>query len=205
MRRTVLLLVLAATCVAAPTARADGDPASDYLYAAKVFLPYDAKFPKAEARKFTALVQSVNKAGFKIRVAVIWSSYDMGSVTSLYGKPKTYAKFLGIELSFVYKQRLLIVEPAGFGFNWPKHTTTSEDALLARIPVGPGSAGLLAAAQEAVTKLAAASGYTPSTAAGAPAQQPSTNHDRIVILAAVLGAFALAVAARFALRRRRSP
>ena len=205
MRRRLLILALLAACVAAPAARADGDPASDYLYAYKVFLPYDAKFPKPDAAKFTALVTAVNKAGYKIRVAVIWSSYDMGSVTVLYGKPKTYAKFLGLELSFVYKQRLLIVEANGFGFNWPKHSPTAEYALLKKIPIKPGAAGLLAAADEAVTKLAAASGVEVKAAAAAPPAQPSESHDRVVILAAVLGALVLAVAARFLVRRRRSP
>ena len=214
MRRALAAAGIAAAALgllAAPAARADGDPASDYLYAYKVFLPYDAKFAKPDASKFTALVSATNKAGFKIRVAVIWSSYDMGSVTVLYGKPRTYAKFLGLELSFIYKQRLLIVEPAGFGFNWPKHSTAAEYAVLAKIPIKPGPAGLLAAAQAAVKKLAAAGGVkvalTPHQAAAATAagSGQGNTYDREVILAAVLGALALAVAARYLVRRRRSP
>lgn len=210
MKRALVTAGVAAAALAllsAPSARADGDPASDYLYAYKVFLPYDAKFAKPDAARFTALVSATNKAGFKIRVAVIWSSYDMGSVTVLYGKPRTYAKFLGLELSFIYKQRLLIVEPAGFGFNWPKHSTTAEYALLSKIPIKPGPAGLLAAAQAAVTKLAAAGGVTvsPQQAATTTGGGHANTYDREVILAAVLGALALAAAARYLVRRRRSP
>ena len=44
--------------------------------------------------------------------------------------------------------------PNGFGFNWLKHTSTAEYALLKTIPIKPGSAGLLAAAQTAVQRLA---------------------------------------------------
>jgi len=200
MKRLVALALLAA-CVAAPAARADGDPASDYLYAAKVFLPYDAKFPKTQASEFTSLVTAANKAGFRIRVAVIWSSYDMGSVTALWRKPQTYAKFLGLELSFLYKQRLLIVMPNGFGFNWPKHSASAEYATLSKIRIAPGAAGLLAAAKDGVTALAAADGLklTPASASA----KPSANHDREIILAAVLGALALGVLARYLVRRRR--
>jgi len=204
MKRLILVAILAA-CVAAPAARADGDPASDYLYAYKTFLPYDAKFPKADAASFNALVAAVNKEGFKIRVAVIWSRYDMGSVTALYGKPRTYAKFLGLELSFIYKQRLLVVMANGLGFNWPKHPTTAEYALLSTIPVRPGPAGLLAAARTAVRRLAAAGGVSVQPAAAAKPAGTSRNHDRIVIIAAVIGALVFAAAARFLVRRLRSP
>lgn len=203
--KKLILIALAAACIAAPVARADGDPASDYLYAYKVFLPYDAKFPKPQASKFTALVAAANKSGFRIRVALIWSDYDMGSVTSLWQKPKTYAKFLGLELSFIYKQRLLIVMPNGFGFNWPKHPTTAEYAALSKIPIEPGAAGLLTAAKTAVTKLAAAEGITIKASAHAAAKPPSNGHDRIVIIAAVVGALVFAVLARYLVRRRRRP
>ena len=47
MKRT-LLIVMAAACVLAGTAHADGDPASDYLLGTQVFLPYDIKLPAAK-------------------------------------------------------------------------------------------------------------------------------------------------------------
>jgi hypothetical protein len=200
-------LALLAACVlalsAATAARADGDPASDYLLGAKVFLPYDAKFPPKQAAQFTALVAAANKAGFKIRVAIIWSDYDMGSVTTLWRKPRTYAKFLGLELSFVYKQRLLVVMPNGLGFNWPKHSTAAEYALLEKIPTGPSPAALLAAATAAVTKLSAAAGVHVTAPAHVTTPAQRNTHDREIILAAVLGALALAAAARYLIRRRR--
>jgi len=43
----LVVLVLTALLLSAGAARADGDPASDYLYTQKVFLPFDVKAPKA--------------------------------------------------------------------------------------------------------------------------------------------------------------
>ena len=58
-------------------------------------------------------------------MAIIASPYDLGAVTALWRKPRAYARFLGIELSLAYKQRLLVVMPNGFGFNWPGHSSAS--------------------------------------------------------------------------------
>ncbi|MBV8218285.1 MAG: SCO family protein [Solirubrobacterales bacterium] len=103
---------------------------------------------------------AANRAGFAIRVAVISSNYDLGSVTELWGQPRTYARFLGVELSLAYmRQRLLVVMPNGFGFNWPGHATARTYGLLATVPLGSGAgAGLAAAAEVAVRRLARASG-----------------------------------------------
>jgi hypothetical protein len=199
----VAMLAAAVAAVAAPAVRADGDPASDYLLVQKVFLPFDAKFPAKQSAELTGLVAAANKAGFKIRIAVIWSDYDMGSVTSLYRRPTTYAKFLGLEISFVYKQRLLVVMPNGFGFNWPKHPSTAEYALLSKITIRPGPTGLLTAATKAVQQLAAADGVKVTAPAHVTTPAQRNSQDRVVILAAVLGALALAAAARFVIRRRR--
>jgi hypothetical protein len=52
MTREQLVVFLAASvlaaCVVAGTARADRDPASDYLLGEKVFFPFDAKIPPAK-------------------------------------------------------------------------------------------------------------------------------------------------------------
>jgi hypothetical protein len=203
MKTLALLAAVVVAAGAAQSARADGDPASDYLLGTKVFLPYDAKFPARKSAQLTALVAAANRAGFKIRVAVIWSAYDMGSVTSLWRKPHTYAKFLGLELGFVYKQRLLIVMPNGFGFNWPKHSPVAAYALLSKISLPPGAAGLLAAAATAVTKLAAANGVDVKAPAHVTTPAQRNTHDREIILIAVLGALALAAVARYLIRRSR--
>jgi hypothetical protein len=203
MRALALLLALVVAAGAAQAARADGDPASDYLVGAKVFLPYDAKFPPKQSAQLTALVAAANEAGYTIRVAVIWSDYDMGSVTALWRKPRTYARFLGLELGFVYKQRLLIVMPNGFGFSWRKHPSASEYALLSKIRIPPGAPGLLTAAATAVTKLAAADGVGVTAPARVTTPAQRNTHDREIILVAVLGALALAAVARYLIRRSR--
>ncbi len=202
MRTLALIAAVLAAAVATQSARADGDPASDYLLGQKIFLPYDAKFPPKQAAELTGLIDEANKAGFKIRVAILWSDYDMGSVTALWRKPRTYARFLGLELGFVYKQRLLIVMPNGFGFNWPKHPPTAEYALLEKLPIPPGAPGLLAAAKAAVTKLAAASGVTVAAPGHVATPAQRNTHDREIIIAAVLAALALAAGARYLLRKR---
>lgn len=197
------LLAVTAALAAVPIARADGDPASDYLLGQQVFFPYDSKFPATQQIQFAQLVREANKAGFKIRVALIASSYDMGSVTSLYGKPRTYARFLGEELSFVYKQRLLVVMHNGFGFNWPHHSTSGAYQTLANIRIAPGATGLLTAAQTAVQRLAAADGIKLATPTHVTTPAQRNSHDRLIIIAGAAALILLAAAAQFVLRRRR--
>ena len=202
MRRVVVVAFLLVACVLAGTARADGDPASDYLYGLKVFLPFDVKVPKERQREFRSFVETTNRSGYAIRVAVIGSSYDLGSVTSLWRRPRTYARFLGAELQFVYANRLLIVMPNGFGMYWKGHSVDREYAVLSKIPIEKGSAGLVDAAQTAVSRLAAASGVKVKRTA--PATVPDGGgQSRAVIILAAVAAVAVAVLARLALRRPR--
>jgi hypothetical protein len=189
--------------VLAPGAHADGDPASDYLLGQQVFFPPDVKFAAAQQTQFAQLVRDANRAGFKIRVALIGSSYDMGSVTSLYLKPRTYARFLGYELSIVYKKRLLIVMQNGFGFNWPHHSPAAAYQILGTIRIGPGAAGLLTAAQTAVRRLAAADGVKLRAPTPAATPEQSTTRDRLTIIIAAAALILFAAAATWALRRRR--
>ena len=198
----VLVVAALVACAVVPSARADGDPASDYLLTQQVFFPFDAKFPAEKQQQLAAVVTAANRAGYSIRVAVIWSSYDLGAITGLWRKPRTYARFLSAELEYVYKQRLLVVMPNGFGFNRPKHTVAAEYALLAKIPVRPGSVGLLDAAGTAVQRLAAASGVK---VVPVPVASPSNRNsrDRTIIILGAIAAIALATLLRLALRRRR--
>jgi hypothetical protein len=200
MRRIPLLALVLFALIAA-TASADGDPASDYLLGTKVFIPFDLKVPKEQQAALTRTIQDANASGYTIRVAVIGSLYDMGAVTSLWRKPRPYARFLGAELQFVYKNRLLVVMPQGFGFNWPRHPTAKEYAILDTIRIPPGNAGLVQAAQTAVQKLAAASGVT--IVGHGSSGGENTTRDRIVIILGAVGAVVIAVLLRLALRRKR--
>lgn len=210
MRRrlvTALLAAAVAVAAAAGTARADGDPASDYLLTQQVFLPYDAKIPKDEAARLTSIVRSANRQGFAIRVALIWSDYDLGAVTSLWKQPRRYARFLGTELAFLYKGRLLVVMPNGFGFNWPKHDPAAAYRRLAGISIGDTPGALATAAATAVQTLARAAGVKARASAAAgtttsPSQSSTNEHDRIVIVVAVIVALLLGALLRLAVRRR---
>jgi hypothetical protein len=202
--RRLLPVAIALFCVLGGTARADGDPASDYLLGTQVFIPFDLKIPKASQQELTSLVHDTNASGYTIRVALIGSAYDLGSVTSLWRKPRPYARFLSAEINFIYKQRLLVVMPNGFGFAWPKHPAAQEYALLAKLPVGPGATGMLDSTVSAVQKLVNASGVKlvrtkPATAAKGGGGFLHSN--TFIVLAAVAGVVLL-VLLRLALRRK---
>ena len=78
--RSSAVLALAATLVlvSGGVARADGDPASDYLVANQVFLTSQSTGTSPAQRQLVAAVAAANRAGFAIRVAVISSAYDLG-------------------------------------------------------------------------------------------------------------------------------
>ena len=157
MRRAILTLAAVASvaALAVPAALADGDPASDILYFQDVFLPYSK--PSADAAsKLNSTVSSANNAGYRIKVAVVATAQDLGSIPSLFNRAPLYARFLGTELSGFYKDRLLIVMPAGFGFYRNGASTTKEDGILKGITIGEGPDGLTEAAATAVEKLRAA-------------------------------------------------
>jgi hypothetical protein len=203
--RRAVAAVLGAAALAgglAAVARADGDPASDYLITQPVFFPYDGKFsPELEGR-LLALAREAKAQGFPIKVALIPDSYDLGSVTVLWRRPKLYARFLGEEDASFFKQRLLIVMPNGFGFYRPGHPVDAEYATLAKIPIPPGDDGLVQAAISGVQALAAADGVKLAAPSHVTTPAQRNSHDRIVIIVAAAVALALAGLLRLALRRR---
>jgi len=173
-----LLLACAVVLLAAPgDAFGDGDPGSDVLVNQNLFVPADAGLSIAQQVRLGGMLQDAARAGFPIRVAVIASPADLGAITPLWRRPRTYAQFLGIELSLAYKQRLLVVMPNGFGFNWPGHDTTAAYAALGAVGVSAGPSGLLASTEGAVRDLARAAGVNldrvsaaaPSAGSSAPA------------------------------------
>jgi hypothetical protein len=109
---TAALLLLA---VAVPRAHADGDPASDVLASQRLFLPADADVPIRQQLQLSALLNQSAQKGYPLRVAIIGSASDLGSVTQLWRRPKTYAHFLGGELALIYHGTVLVVMPNGYG------------------------------------------------------------------------------------------
>ena len=217
--RAVLCLLACAVVaglVVAP-ARADGDPASDYLVAQPAFLSYDAKIPLPAERKLLAAVASATKNGYPVKVALIWSRYDLGSVPELFGKPRTYARFLDAEDSkcwwggscgsgrFKTTTRLVVVMPNGLGFAQWKHDPAAGYRTISGIKVERTPVGLATAATTAVVKLAGAAGVKVSTSGGPITVTPTGSGNgttRIEIVAAVVAALIIGVAARLLIRRR---
>ena len=156
-------------------ALADGDPASDVLASQPLFLPSDAGIPAAQQAQLSALLDAAQRSGYPIRVALIASKTDLGSVTGLWRSPRNYAKFLGQELSLVNQRPLLVVMPNGFGLSGPAQTVAGGESALHGVPISGGRGGLASAALTAVQRLAAAAGHrlvTPQ--ASAPASSSSS-------------------------------
>jgi hypothetical protein len=202
VKRLALLAALA-LLVAAPVARADGDPASDYLLSQPTFVPPDDGVPKAYEAQLDATVAEAKAHGYTIRVALIGTQYDMGSVTVLWRKPKPYARFLGKELYFVYKGRLLVVMPNGLAVSKAGELAPDEQKAIDGIaPPGTNGAALAAAATSAVAKLAANHGAVFPVPKLGDVATSSTNRDRLTIVGVVVVAL-LALAAFMTLRRGR--
>jgi hypothetical protein len=165
-------------------AQADGDPASDYLISQQTFLSPNARISASDTAQLNALVTAARRRGYTIRVAVIQSSYDLGAVTALDKKPRLYAHFLSQELRFMYKHRLLVVMPNGFGIADNGKPAPAEQVVLDKLsPAGTldGSA-LVAATVNALHALTAHAGVP---IAAVHSSRGSTTRDRIVIACAV--------------------
>ena len=203
MRRFAVLLVLAAACVVAPTALADGDPASDILLVQKVFYPYYSNTPKESVEQLKQTVAAANKKGFPIRVAVITSPYDLGSVSALWEKPQPYARFLSLELAFAFKGPLLIVSPKGYGFVDRTKPVPAKLALVRTVPIGKGNEGLVESADKAVRRLAAKAGVQLPPPAPKSSGSDSSMDTIVIAIAAALGALLVVAVEVFRRRRRR--
>jgi hypothetical protein len=200
-----LLSVAAVTAAAlafSPAALADGDPASDYLIGQKVFYSFDAGIPAKNAQRLNTMVANANRAGFPIRVALIRTNSDLGAAYQLYRKPQQYAQFLGQELRFVYRKRLLIVMPNGFGYAVAGKPVPAAKRSLDRIPAPGNDGGRLAdAATVGVQRLARASGHDLPLP---KASDNSATSDRIKIGAIAVTAAVLIAAAMLVRRGRKA-
>ena len=170
----------------AASARADGDPASDVLATQPLFLAQDAGVPPRRAAQLASLLDEAQRSGAPIRVALIASPADLGSVTELFGKPQSYAEFLGQELALLYRGPLLVLMPNGFGL-YGFHRPASARAAIAGVPLSAADGGLGPAVVAAVRRLAAASGHPlalPSATASAAAGSSRTDTEAWIAFAA---------------------
>ena len=154
MRGGLAVVAASLAALVPASAFADGDPASDVLPVQNVFTPYP---PPAGAQALAASVQKVFQSSHRVKVAVITTRRDLGSIPSLFGKANAYARFLGTELDAFYAGPLLIVMPSGFGIYDGRRSTAPEAAVLAKLKVDSSSASaLVGSATAAVDALAAA-------------------------------------------------
>jgi hypothetical protein len=196
MKRFALLL-LALVLVLPGAARANGDPASDVLLTDQVFLPFEAPISKAASDDLRNTVVTANKKGFKIRVALIAFTGDLGTAVSLWKHPEDYSKFLGKEIAFVYTGPLLISMPSGFGFYNQGRPVAKEQRVLARLRPGTTPTPLAESTTTAVRALAAADGITLPKPSGS-----SGTHDRLILGAAVAALLVVLVVPAGLVRRR---
>jgi hypothetical protein len=207
----VLRLIVASTAIlalgwglSATAARADGDPASDVLATQSLFLPQDANVSASEQVELGDLLSSAARSGYPIRVALIGSATDLGSVTELWRQPQSYADFLGQELSLVYRGPLLVVMPNGFGL-YHAAGALARPALTG-LPEAGGATGIGAFAVTAVQRLASAVGH-PLPVPSVSAPSASASSDPAAWIAFSIGAalVALAWAASFRAKPLRLP
>jgi hypothetical protein len=204
-RLTALVVALAivplAALALAGQARADGDPASDVLVAQRLFLPQDAGLQTRQQAQLGALLSAAQRSGYPLRVAVIASPADLGSITELWRRPQSYARFLGQELSLNFHGTLLVVMPNGFGLYGPGAHSAAQRAALAQAESRRTKAALGATAIAAVGQLATAAGHPLTVGAISTGATPAKN-DSLAWLALLIGALLIVVAWIASLRAR---
>ena len=202
-----LATLTVALALAVPAALADGDPASDYLISQPTYLsPFDGKVSAEQANILAKLLADAKAKGFTLRVAVIVTPYDLGSVPFLFDKPQRYANFLGQEDYYFFKDELLVVMPNGYGLYKARALPAADKAVIAALPPPNTKDGnaLVMAADRAVIALAAKRGIALHSASGSGSAGSSTSRDRALIAAAVLLAGLLALGVRYGRRLWRS-
>lgn len=167
-------------------ARADGDPASDVLVSQPLFLPGDGGLTVRQQRELAALLAAARRSGYPLRVAIIASQTDLGSITELWRQPASYARFLGQELSLVYHGTLLVVMPNGFGLYGPGAAATAQRSALPAGEAGSPGPQLGNGAISAVRQLAQAAGH-PLRIGAISTRAPSSTTDYWAVIALALG------------------
>lgn len=178
-----VVAVVVVALLLAPLARADGDPASDWLLSRPSFVPPDAGIASADQKALDQLLLSAKAQGYTLRVAIVGSQYDMGSVTVLWKRPTDYAPFLSQEVRFLYKGRVLVVMPNGWAIAQNGKRDPSEQAVVGKLasPKPFRGAPVAAAVESAVRKLTARAGIVLPKVAAPSSGGSSTTRDRILI------------------------
>jgi hypothetical protein len=162
-------LVAAATLCVVSVAHANGDPASDVLLSQDHFLPYAPEVQSSLQDALEGVLEDSRKAGYPMKVALVFSERDLGAYPQLFNSAQEYADLLTQNLSVLnpHEKQLkdphvLVVMPGGFGGN--NLGERVNDALEPiSIQTDAGSDGLAKAAIEAVARVATVNGYAVPT------------------------------------------
>ena len=209
MRRIIAsILALAALmgplAVGTSSARADGDPASDVLAFQRVFVPPDAGASPKQIAELTSAVNAASRGGFPLRVALIGSAADLGTVTQDWGNPSGYARYLGAELSLLYRGPTLVAMPQGYALWVNGSATRGENQVLGNL-TAPGS-DLAAGALGIVARLAAADGVRLPSRLGSSLHGTSAHRTAsgspLALIGFIVGLAAVAIAWGLSLRAR---
>jgi hypothetical protein len=202
VRRAAAIVALLALLVV-PSARADGDPASDILFGDNVFLSLVSPQTNAQGKELERLTAAAAKEGFVLKVAIVKAPTDLGAIPQLYGHAGKYAKFLRTELTWGgFKGTLIVVmngKPGGVAAAGPGAAPASTRLSKLTIPPGASLDRLADVAIRAVHIVAAANHVS---LAAAPSNG-NQNRDRLIIGAVLLAFIALTVFGSRRIRRNR--
>ena len=209
------LLIAGVVC---PYALADGDPASDWLLAQSSFLsPFDGHVSPGASDELVGLLAQAQKQGFALKVAVIVTPDDLGSVPELFHEnecprhgggylsaPQCYAQFLAEEDYYWWKDELLVVMPSGYGITKSGGLPPGDISVIAHLPWTQTSDGtkLVLAAIRAVRTLADRRDIRLGSATAHPMPSSSSVTERLEIGRAVACAAFIALALALIRRRR---
>jgi hypothetical protein len=118
MRRLAVLAAIALVALAvAGAARADGDPASDFLYLGTLFPSFVDPPSKGPGDDLRGLLAAAKSRGYPIKVALIESKQDLGQYPQMYAQPQRYADLLASELTIYKKLKapVIVVTQNGLG------------------------------------------------------------------------------------------
>jgi hypothetical protein len=157
MRGLAAGVVAAALLLPAAPALGDADPPSDVLLVQDVYYPYFPAPSRPAVAQLDALVATARRRGFPLKVALIATRADLGSVPGMFQQPDRYVKFLDQEISFNRTEPLLVVMAGAYAVaGLPAKAAQAVRDLPATGTSGDELAG---GAVLAIPKLAAATGH----------------------------------------------
>ncbi len=153
---------------------------SERLIEASLFVPPGAQTDSEAMRRLASTVRDADRAGFRIKVALVAKASDLGPVSDLYREPQKLAEFLGLDLSAVFRGGVLVVMRNGYGYVLDGAREERSSRVLADLPdPGRDQTKQAEAAIAAVRRLATAAGHTIVLTKGGV----SESRDRITIAA----------------------